>query len=84
MGYRTEIPNHTIFTQIHPHNITQLFHNLITNPIKYSPPHKPLHFHLKQNPLYNPITIRIKHNPIPIPLNKLNNIFHPFYPVHKT
>ncbi|MBM0868318.1 two-component system, OmpR family, sensor histidine kinase VicK [Staphylococcus auricularis] len=78
-----EIPNDTIFTEIDPDKMTQVFDNVITNAMKYSRGDKRVEFHMKQNALYNRMTIRIKDNGIGIPLNKVNKIFDRFYRVDK-
>ncbi|MDC6327163.1 cell wall metabolism sensor histidine kinase WalK [Staphylococcus auricularis] len=78
-----EIPNDTIFTEIDPDKMTQVFDNVITNAMKYSRGDKRVEFHVKQNALYNRMTIRIKDNGIGIPLNKVNKIFDRFYRVDK-
>ena len=66
-----EIPNETIFAEIDPDKMTQVFDNVITNAMKYSRGDKRVEFHVKQNALYNRMTIRIKDNGIGIPINKV-------------
>ena len=78
-----EIPNETIFTEIDPDKMTQVFDNVITNAMKYSRGDKRVEFHVKQNALYNRMTIRIKDNGIGIPINKVDKIFYRFYRVDK-
>lgn len=78
-----EIPNETIFTEIDPYKMTQVFDNVITNAMKYSRGDKRVEFHVKQNALYNRMTIRIKDNGIGIPINKVDKIFDRFYRVDK-
>ena len=78
-----EIPNETIFTEIDPDKMTQVFDNVITNAMKYSRGDKRVEFHVKQNALYNRMTIRIKDNGIGIPINKVDKIFDRFYRVDK-
>ena len=78
-----EIPNETIFTEIDPDKMTQVFDNVITNAMKYSHGDKRVEFHVKQNALYNRMTIRIKDNGIGIPINKVDKIFDRFYRVDK-
>ncbi|MCE4950810.1 cell wall metabolism sensor histidine kinase WalK [Staphylococcus hominis] len=78
-----EIPNETIFTEIDPDKMTQVFDNVITNAMKYSRGDKRVEFHVKQNALYNRMTIRIKDNGIGIPINKIDKIFDRFYRVDK-
>ena len=78
-----EIPNETIFTEIDPDKMTQVFDNVITNAMKYSRGDKRVEFHVKQNALYNRMTIRIKDNGIGIPINKVGKIFDRFYRVDK-
>ena len=78
-----EIPNETIFTEIDPDKMTQVFDNVITNAMKYSRGDKLVEFHVKQNALYNRMTIRIKDNGIGIPINKVDKIFDRFYRVDK-
>ena len=79
-----EIPNETIFTEIDPDKMTQVFDNVITNAMKYSRGDKRVEFHVKQNALYNRMTIRIKDNGIGIPINKVDKIFDRFYRVDKS
>ncbi|WP_145464283.1 cell wall metabolism sensor histidine kinase WalK [Staphylococcus hominis] len=78
-----EIPNETIFTEIDPDKMTQVFDNVITNAMKYSRGDKRVEFHVKQNALYNRMTIRIKDSGIGIPINKVDKIFDRFYRVDK-
>ena len=78
-----EIPQQTIFTEIDPDKMTQVFDNVITNAMKYSRGDKRVEFHVKQNALYNRMTIRIKDNGIGIPINKVDKIFDRFYRVDK-
>lgn len=78
-----EIPNETLFTEIDPDKMTQVFDNVITNAMKYSRGDKRVEFHVKQNALYNRMTIRIKDNGIGIPINKVDKIFDRFYRVDK-
>ena len=78
-----EIPNETIFTEIDPDKMTQVFDNVITHDIKYPRGHTRVEFHVKQNALYNRMTIRIKDNGIGIPINKVDKIFDRFYRVDK-
>ena len=44
-----EIPSETIFTEIDPDKMTQVFDNVITNAMKYSRGEKRVEFHVKQN-----------------------------------
>ncbi|PAK75749.1 ATP-binding protein, partial [Lentilactobacillus parakefiri] len=74
-----EIPQQTIFAEIDPDKMTQVFDNVITN----SRGDKRVEFHVKQNALYNRMTIRIKDNGIGIPINKVDKIFDRFYRVDK-
>lgn len=78
-----EIPTETIFTEIDPDKMTQVFDNVITNAKKYSRGDKRVEFHVKQNALYNRMTIRVKDNGIGIPINKVDKIFDRFYRVDK-
>lgn len=78
-----EIPQQTIFAEIDPDKMTQVFDNVITNAMKYSRGEKRVEFHVKQNALYNRMTIRIKDNGIGIPINKVDKIFDRFYRVDK-
>ena len=78
-----EIPNQTIFTEIDPDKMTQVFDNVITNAMKYSRGEKRVEFHVKQNALYNRMTIRVKDNGIGIPIIKVDKIFDRFYRVDK-
>ena len=78
-----EIPNETIFTEIDPDKMTQVFDNVITNAMKYSRGEKRVEFHVKQNAVYHCMTIRIKDNGIGIPINKVDKIFDRFYRVDK-
>ncbi|WP_409328001.1 cell wall metabolism sensor histidine kinase WalK [Staphylococcus pseudoxylosus] len=78
-----EIPKQTIFTEIDPDKMTQVFDNVITNAMKYSSGDKRVEFHVKQNALYNRMTIRVKDNGIGIPINKVDKIFDRFYRVDK-
>ncbi|WP_398574150.1 cell wall metabolism sensor histidine kinase WalK [Staphylococcus equorum] len=78
-----EIPKNTIFTEIDPDKMTQVFDNVITNAMKYSRGDKRVEFHVKQNALYNRMTIRVKDNGIGIPINKVDKIFDRFYRVDK-
>ncbi|RIL87512.1 cell wall metabolism sensor histidine kinase WalK [Staphylococcus cohnii] len=79
----SEIPKQTIFTEIDPDKMTQVFDNVITNAMKYSRGDKRVEFHVKQNSLYNRMTIRVKDNGIGIPINKVDKIFDRFYRVDK-
>ena len=81
--FMREIPQETIFTEIDPDKMTQVFDNVITNAMKYSRGQKRVEFHVKQNALYNRMTIRIKDNGIGIPINKVDKIFDRFYRVDK-
>ena len=74
-----EIPQQTIFAEIDPDKMTQVFDNVITNAMKYSRGEKRVEFHVKQNALYNRMTIRIKDNGIGIDKSEYNNIFKRFY-----
>ncbi|WP_394856619.1 cell wall metabolism sensor histidine kinase WalK [Staphylococcus saprophyticus] len=78
-----EVPTETIFTEIDPDKMTQVFDNVITNAMKYSRGDKRIEFHVKQNTLYNRMTIRVKDNGIGIPINKVDKIFDRFYRVDK-
>ncbi|WP_436943721.1 cell wall metabolism sensor histidine kinase WalK [Staphylococcus xylosus] len=78
-----EIPKQTIFSEIDPDKMTQVFDNVITNAMKYSRGDKRVEFHVKQNALYNRMTIRVKDNGIGIPINKVDKIFDRFYRVDK-
>lgn len=78
-----EVPTETIFTEIDPDKMTQVFDNVITNAMKYSRGDKRVEFHVKQNALYNRMTIRVKDNGIGIPINKVDKIFDRFYRVDK-
>lgn len=78
-----EIPKQTIFTEIDPDKMTQVFDNVITNAMKYSRGDKRVEFHVKQNALFNRMTIRVKDNGIGIPINKVDKIFDRFYRVDK-
>jgi len=78
-----EIPKQTIFTEIDPDKMTQVFDNVITNAMKYSRGDKRVEFHVKQNSLYNRMTIRVKDNGIGISINKVDKIFDRFYRVDK-
>ncbi|MCU5747099.1 cell wall metabolism sensor histidine kinase WalK [Staphylococcus sp. SQ8-PEA] len=78
-----EIPNETIFAEIDPDKMTQVFDNVITNAMKYSRGKKRVEFHVKQNAVYNRMTIRVKDNGIGIPINKVDKIFDRFYRVDK-
>lgn len=78
-----EIPKQTIFTEIDPDKMTQVFDNVITNAMKYSRGDKRVEFHVKQNSLYNRMTIRVKDNGIGILINKVDKIFDRFYRVDK-
>ncbi|MDW4342261.1 cell wall metabolism sensor histidine kinase WalK [Staphylococcus saprophyticus] len=79
-----EVPTETIFTEIDPDKMTQVFDNVITNAMKYSRGDKRVEFHVKQNTLYNRMTIRVKDNGIGIPINKVDKIFDRFYRVDKS
>ncbi|CAL29358.1 cell wall metabolism sensor histidine kinase WalK [Staphylococcus carnosus] len=78
-----DIPEETIFTEIDPDKMTQVFDNVITNATKYSRGDKRVEFHVKPNPLYNRMTIRIKDNGIGIPITKVDKIFDRFFRVDK-
>ena len=78
-----DIPDETIFAEIDPDKMTQVFDNVITNAMKYSRGSKRVEFHVKPNPLYNRMTIRIKDNGIGIPINKVDKIFDRFFRVDK-
>ncbi len=78
-----DIPRETIFTEIDPDKMTQVFDNVITNAMKYSRGEKHVEFHVKQNTVHNRLTIRIKDNGIGIPINKVDKIFDRFFRVDK-
>ncbi|MGV3245055.1 cell wall metabolism sensor histidine kinase WalK [Staphylococcus sp. 11261D007BR] len=78
-----DIPQQSIFTEIDPDKMTQVFDNVITNAIKYSRGDKQVEFHVKQNTVHNRMTIRIKDNGIGIPINKVDKIFDRFFRVDK-
>ncbi|MHD0396278.1 cell wall metabolism sensor histidine kinase WalK [Staphylococcus simulans] len=78
-----DIPDETIFAEIDPDKMTQVFDNVVTNAMKYSRGNKRVEFHVKPNPLYNRMTIRIKDNGIGIPINKVDKIFDRFFRVDK-
>ncbi len=78
-----DIPRETIFTEIDPDKMTQVFDNVITNAMKYSRGEKRVEFHVKQNTVHNRLTIRIKDNGIGIPINKVDKIFDRFFRVDK-
>ncbi|UEX90127.1 cell wall metabolism sensor histidine kinase WalK [Staphylococcus ratti] len=78
-----DIPKQSIFTEIDPDKMTQVFDNVITNAIKYSRGEKRVEFHVKQNAVHNRLTVRIKDNGIGIPINKVDKIFDRFFRVDK-
>ncbi|MDF0008842.1 cell wall metabolism sensor histidine kinase WalK [Staphylococcus pseudintermedius] len=78
-----DIPRETIFTEVDPDKMTQVFDNVITNAMKYSRGEKRVEFHVKHNPVYSRLTIRIKDNGIGIPINKVDKIFDRFFRVDK-
>lgn len=78
-----DIPQQSIFTEIDPDKMTQVFDNVITNAIKYSRGEKRVEFHVKQNAVHNRLTVRIKDNGIGIPINKVDKIFDRFFRVDK-
>ncbi|EJD8538221.1 cell wall metabolism sensor histidine kinase WalK [Staphylococcus pseudintermedius] len=78
-----DIPRETIFTEVDPDKMTQLFDNVITNAMKYSRGEKRVEFHVKHNPVHSRLTIRIKDNGIGIPINKVDKIFDRFFRVDK-
>src|SRR5699024_9468230 len=78
-----EIPNKTIFTEIHPDKMTQGFDNVNTNAMKYSSGDERDEFHVNQNRLYNRMTICVKDNGIGMPINKVDKISDRFYRVDK-
>ncbi|MCE5484689.1 cell wall metabolism sensor histidine kinase WalK [Staphylococcus pseudintermedius] len=78
-----DIPRETIFTEVDPDKMTQVFDNVITNAMKYSRGEKCVEFHVKHNPVHSRLTIRIKDNGIGIPINKVDKIFDRFFRVDK-
>ncbi|ELH4422086.1 cell wall metabolism sensor histidine kinase WalK [Staphylococcus pseudintermedius] len=78
-----DIPRETIFTEVDPDKMTQVFDNVITNAMKYSRGEKRVEFHVKHNPVHSRLTIRIKDNGIGIPINKVDKIFDRFFRVYK-
>lgn len=78
-----DIPRETIFTEVDPDKMTQVFDNVITNAMKYSRGEKRVEFHVKHNPVHSRLTIRIKDNGIGIPINKVDKIFDRFFLVDK-
>ncbi|HGH5474826.1 TPA: cell wall metabolism sensor histidine kinase WalK [Staphylococcus pseudintermedius] len=78
-----DIPRETIFTEVDPDKMTQVFDNVITNAVKYSRGEKRVEFHVKHNPVHSRLTIRIKDNGIGIPINKVDKIFDRFFRVDK-
>ncbi len=78
-----DIPRETIFTEVDPDKMTQVFDNVITNAMKYSRGEKRVEFHVKHNPIHSRLTIRIKDNGIGIPINKVDKIFDRFFRVDK-
>ncbi|MDK3679079.1 cell wall metabolism sensor histidine kinase WalK [Staphylococcus pseudintermedius] len=78
-----DIPRETIFTEVDPDKMTQVFDNVITNAMKYSRGEKRVEFHVKHNPFHSRLTIRIKDNGIGIPINKVDKIFDRFFRVDK-
>ncbi|MDT0959374.1 cell wall metabolism sensor histidine kinase WalK [Staphylococcus pseudintermedius] len=78
-----DIPRETIFTEVDPDKMTQVFDNVITNAMKYSRGEKRVEFHVKHNPVHSRLTIRIKDNGIGIPINKVDKIFDRFVRVDK-
>ena len=54
-----DIPRETIFTEIDPDKMTQVFDNVITNAMKYSRGEKRVEFHVKQNTVHNLSLIHI-------------------------
>lgn len=78
-----DIPRETIFTEVDPDKMTQVFDNVITNAMKYSRGEKRVEFHVKHNPVHSRLTIRIKDNGIGIPINKIDKIFDRFFRVDK-
>src|SRR5699024_11111967 len=76
-----EIPNQTIFTEIDPDKMTQVFDNVITNAMKYSRGDKRVEFHVKENLLYNRMIIRVKDNGIGIPISIVDKIFYRLFRV---
>ncbi|EGQ1730071.1 cell wall metabolism sensor histidine kinase WalK [Staphylococcus pseudintermedius] len=78
-----DIPRETIFTEVDPDKMTQVFDNVITNAMKYSRDEKRVEFHVKHNPVHSRLTIRIKDNGIGIPINKVDKIFDRFFRVDK-
>lgn len=78
-----DIPRETIFTEVDPDKMTQVFDNVITNAMKYSRGEKRVEFQVKHNPVHSRLTIRIKDNGIGIPINKVDKIFDRFFRVDK-
>lgn len=78
-----DIPRETIFTEVDPDKMTQVFDNVITNAMKYSRGEKRVEFHVKHNPVHSRLTIRIKDNGIGILINKVDKIFDRFFRVDK-
>ncbi|RPF56722.1 cell wall metabolism sensor histidine kinase WalK [Abyssicoccus albus] len=79
-----DLANDSIFVEIDPDKMTQVFDNIISNAIKYSQKEqKRVEFHVKQNVFFNRMTISIKDNGLGIPKGKVDKIFDRFYRVDK-
>ena len=79
-----DLANDSIFVEIDPDKMTQVFDNIISNAIKYSQKEqKRVEFHVKQNAFFNRMTISIKDNGLGIPKGKVDKIFDRFYRVDK-
>ena len=79
-----DLANDSIFVEIDPDKMTQVFDNIISNAIKYSQKEQKLvEFHVKQNAFFNRMTISIKDNGLGIPKGKVDKIFDRFYRVDK-
>ena len=79
-----DLANDSIFVEIDPDKMTQVFDKIISNAIKYSQKEqKRVEFHVKQNAFFNRMTISIKDNGLGIPKGKVDKIFDRFYRVDK-
>ena len=79
-----DLANDSVFVEIDPDKMTQVFDNIISNAIKYSQKEqKRVEFHVKQNAFFNRMTISIKDNGLGIPKGKVDKIFDRFYRVDK-
>lgn len=78
-----ENPIHLVFTgqlsmeMWDKHLLKHIFHNLLGNAVKYSPPQQPIHFRIQVEP--KTVTFQIQDQGIGIPPEALSQLFNPFF-----